>query len=583
MIQYRITGCTDMRIARSAYLLIPKSVNVKCLLVFFLFLLYSIQTAAQCPPNLGFETGTFDNWTCISGKIDSLSPAFITSVTGPRTNRHTIFKNTFPQQKDRYGGFPVNCPNGSNYSIRLGNDSVGGQIDGVSYTVTIPADKPVYSIIYNYAVVLQNPNHNFAQQPRFTAKVFDVGSNQYINCSSFDFSASANLPGFKLAKGTNGNTSVYYKSWSPVTIKLVGYAGRTVKLEFTVNDCTLGGHFGYAYLDINEDCSTPISGNIVCLGSNSTLLTGPFGFKDYRWYDSGFTNLLGGSNTLTLSPIPAAGTVFALEVQPFPGSGCVDTLYTSIENSPVPFQFHVIDTAGACPPLLVDLTTDNLTAGSTQGLKFSYFIDATQEDYVPNPKAVDTTGMYFIKATNDVGCIDLKPIQVIIDTIPVISIEDPPVAYYPNKVDITNISLLSGNLSGLSYSYWMDAAATISIADPKALGIAGIYYIEAASKFGCSVVKPVQVVFQIPPPPNAFSPNNDGINDLWLIPGLAFYPQCSVDVYDRYGRIVFHSTGYSNPWDGKINGKSLPTGTYYYVIKATEKLSPMSGSITIIL
>jgi hypothetical protein len=94
-------------------------------------------------------------------------------LTTPIKNRHKIYQKG-SKELDPYGKFPVVCPNGSNYSIRLGNDSTGGEIDGVSYTVTVPAGQQDYSIIYNYAVVYQNPDHPDFQQPRFKAKVYST-------------------------------------------------------------------------------------------------------------------------------------------------------------------------------------------------------------------------------------------------------------------------------------------------------------------------------------------------------------------------------------------------------------------------
>jgi gliding motility-associated-like protein len=66
--------------------------------------------------------------------------------------------------------------------------------------------------------------------------------------------------------------------------------------------------------------------------------------------------------------------------------------------------------------------------------------------------------------------------------------------------------------------------------------------------------------------PNAFSPNNDGINDTWHIAKLDTYPEADVSVFNRYGQLVFKSRGYANEWKGTYDGKPLPVGTYYYVI-----------------
>ena len=67
--------------------------------------------------------------------------------------------------------------------------------------------------------------------------------------------------------------------------------------------------------------------------------------------------------------------------------------------------------------------------------------------------------------------------------------------------------------------------------------------------------------------PNAFSPNNDGLNDTWVIEGVARYPQTKLRIYNRWGSELYESgEGYQVQWDGTNNGSPLATGTYYYVI-----------------
>jgi hypothetical protein len=123
---------------------------------------------------------------------------------------------------DPYGGFPVNCPNGSGYSIQLGNSNTGAQAERVAYSFTIPDNQDNYSIIYQYAVVFQDPGHEEFEQPKFTANIYDETLGEYIGCSSFFFRASSDLPGFK---ESTVKDSVFYKEWTPVTIKLSGMAG----------------------------------------------------------------------------------------------------------------------------------------------------------------------------------------------------------------------------------------------------------------------------------------------------------------------------------------------------------------------
>ena len=82
--------------------------------------------------------------------------------------------------------------------------------------------------------------------------------------------------------------------------------------------------------------------------------------------------------------------------------------------------------------------------------------------------------------------------------------------------------------------------------------------------------------------PNTFSPNGDGINDYWNIDALFTYPESITQVFDRYGRQVFQSTGYAQPWDGTNNGKPLPAGTYYYIIDLKNGQPKLSGWVLIV-
>ncbi|HET9824217.1 MAG TPA: PKD domain-containing protein, partial [Chitinophagaceae bacterium] len=100
--------------------------------------------------------------------------------------------------------------------------------------------------------------------------------------------------------------------------------------------------------------------------------------------------------------------------------------------------------------------------------------------------------------------------------------------------------------SGYSVSYlwspltWLDNAQSPT---PKSTPLDDItYMLTETSEKGCSSSDNVFVkVLRKPAIPNIFSPNNDGEHDRWEIPGLASYPGCIVDVYNRYGQLIYHS------------------------------------------
>jgi gliding motility-associated-like protein len=109
------------------------------------------------------------------------------------------------------------------------------------------------------------------------------------------------------------------------------------------------------------------------------------------------------------------------------------------------------------------------------------------------------------------------------------------------------------------------------------------YKLTVTGEGGCTASDDVFVkVLRFPQIPNTFTPNSDGINDLWKIENLNSYPECRVQVFTRAGQVVFESVGYGQPWDGTFKGKSLPIDTYYYVIEPGNGRAPLKGYVTIL-
>src|SRR5476651_1575481 len=166
----------------------------KYILLFIAF--FTLRATAQnCPPNIGFEEGNFTNWDCSAGTVDQ-SGVLHLSPTGPVYGRHTMYSKTGNPGIDAYGGFSRICPNGSNYSIQLGNSDVPSIAERISYTFTVPANQSDYTIFYNYACVLQDTapggtNHTTEQKPLFSAQIYDVATGQYIACASFSYNAGS--------------------------------------------------------------------------------------------------------------------------------------------------------------------------------------------------------------------------------------------------------------------------------------------------------------------------------------------------------------------------------------------------------
>ena len=109
------------------------------------------------------------------------------------------------------------------------------------------------------------------------------------------------------------------------------------------------------------------------------------------------------------------------------------------------------------------------------------------------------------------------------------------------------------------------------------------YTLSVTARGGCISTDNVFIkVLPTPRIPNTFSPNNDGINDLWEIQYLDTYPNNRVQVFTRTGQLVFESRGYKTPWNGTMNGKPLPVDTYYYIVEPENGRQPVKGFVTII-
>jgi gliding motility-associated-like protein len=90
------------------------------------------------------------------------------------------------------------------------------------------------------------------------------------------------------------------------------------------------------------------------------------------------------------------------------------------------------------------------------------------------------------------------------------------------------------------------------------------------------------VTFNIP---EGFSPNNDGVNDLFVIRGIDYFSDNTFTIFNRWGNKVFSASPYENTWDGtstsglKVGGDQLPVGTYFYILDLGDGSDVYKGTI----
>ena len=199
-----------------------------------------------------------------------------------------------------------------------------------------------------------------------------------------------------------------------------------------------------------------------------------------------------------------------------------------------------------------------------------------------NPKAA-TPGLKTIKYsfTADNGCATEKTQTILVNPTPLV--DAGPDRFLLEGGYITIETKITG--SNLSY-LWTPAEYLDNpkIAKPRVTTPTDkLYTIGVTSADGCFATDDVFVkVLKEIKVPNAFSPNGDAINDTWVVQYLDSYPGCTIEVYNRYGQVVFHSVGYTTPWDGRMNGQPLPAGVYYWIINPKNGRQQINGSVTII-
>jgi gliding motility-associated-like protein len=290
-------------------------------------------SSESCPNNIDFENGSFDGWQCFTGSVDTIGNTNVVTVTpsSPVTNRHKILSRSESGNLDQYGLFSTNAPDGSNYTVKLGNKNSGAQAERIRYTVYVPENVSDFSLRYDCAVVFQDPGHTDCSQPRFVAKLFDSAANAYIDCATADYISTSNLPGFAVSAV---DPVVIYKPWSSIFINLSAFAGKTMYLEFTTADCARRAHWGYAYIDVETVCQESIKKNFDCNTPETTGLFAPGGFQQYNWFNADYSVLVSTGQNVVINN--QANQLVHVEMIPYNGFGCKDTLTVELNNNNLP-------------------------------------------------------------------------------------------------------------------------------------------------------------------------------------------------------------------------------------------------------
>ena len=190
-------------------------------------------------------------------------------------------------------------------------------------------------------------------------------------------------------------------------------------------------------------------------------------------------------------------------------------------------------------------------------------------------------GTYIISVVDDYGCVDDSTVMIIEPSVIIASF----VSTDPSCTG-NNDGSIDLNASGGTEPYvynWLGVNYNL----PYFNGLLeGEYYFTIIDNRGCELSLGPIILTDNPINciriPNAFSPNNDGVNDTWEIENLHMFPEAVVQVFNRWGQELYNNTIQEGDWDGYYNGKLLPTGVYLYVIVLFNGTDPYTGAVTLV-
>lgn len=301
----------------------------------------------------------------------------------------------------------------------------------------------------------------------------------------------------------------------------------------------------------------------------------------------GLVNLYGINN----APQPAAG--FNYE---WTGSGIQNPNHLNTQaNMPAAINYYVLTTVDANGCYIRDSATikvvpfhgqlqplhgetclhDPLQLTASAGSHYNWYDNVSMTGVpatlscatCPNPQALPPLGTttYYVVVTNSDGCKDTLKTDVTVNPLPVVE------AFPADTTVKYGTSAYLYATGGVVYSWTPsgtlnDAFAQNPVATPKNHTA---YVVTGANSYGCLATDTAWVHVDFRNPiliPNAFSPNGDGLNDIFRIENLKFEKLLAFQVFDRWGKLVFETTDPMRGWDGTVGGKPANSDVYYYLI-----------------
>jgi gliding motility-associated-like protein len=182
---------------------------------------------------------------------------------------------------------------------------------------------------------------------------------------------------------------------------------------------------------------------------------------------------------------------------------------------------------------------------------------------------VAQAGTYTVTVTNTAGCSSVK-------TFTVSTLQAPDIVDVQVNNDVATIVMGDPVLSNYEYSL---NGVTYQASNVFTGVISGYKTAYARSVNDCGTDSFNFIVYIIP---KFFTPNSDSVNDRFTISGMVEFPEATITIFDRYGKLITHLTRLNRSWDGTLNGRPLPATDYWYVIKIDDATPEIKGHFSLL-
>ena len=275
-------------------------------------------------------------------------------------------------------------------------------------------------------------------------------------------------------------------------------------------------------------------------------------FEYYRSLSGATNQVVGEAIAITSFPLQLGSNLIYVRITSSNGCNQIVQLNLTLISKP---KTDIPDIIPIC-----DRSTVTIDAGAG----FDSYLWSTGS--IAQSITVSQAGNYWVtitKTTGAVVCSSTKNFNVVLsNTATITSVETQDWTDASNEITV--------QVSGLGdYEYSIDGLhyQTSPVFEELA---SGIYKIYVKDRNGCGIVNEDVVLLMYP---KFFTPNGDGINDLWKVKFSAYEPGLTVSIFDRYGKLL-KTMDHADSWDGKYDKKELPSDDYWFVVtRASGKTS----------